>query len=75
MAEIENLTISEPIEIRCPFRTLQKSKNKLITCNRLCVKVYPGSSGEAYCNNCNLHFDFEVARNSVHADRIIRVKK
>lgn len=48
------------IEIRCPFKRRGKHNNKLYTCNRICVKVEPGSAGEAYCKNCRLSFDFEV---------------
>lgn len=48
------------IPVRCPGQVLDKSKNQLIPCNKLCVKVYPGSSGEIQCRHCKLRFHFYV---------------
>lgn len=45
--------------VRCP--AMIKDKNgKLIKCNKLCVKVYPGSSGEVQCRHCKTRFHFYV---------------
>lgn len=62
------------IDIRCPFKKRGKHTNKMYICNRICVKVRAGSSGEAYCKSCGLSFEFEVdsqARNTTG----VRVKK
>lgn len=48
------------IEVRCPAQVLDKTKNQLIKCNKLCVKVYPGSSGEIQCRHCKTRFHFYV---------------
>lgn len=48
------------IDIRCPFKVRNRQTNELMPCNRLCVKVSPGSSGEVWCRSCALKFDFEV---------------
>lgn len=56
------------ITIRCPFKKRGRHNTKLYICNRTCVKVTPGSAGEAYCKSCNLAFEFEVdsqARNTI----------
>lgn len=50
-------------EIRCPFMRKSKKDNKLYNCNRICVKVAPGSSGEAMCRSCHLTFEFERDKN------------
>lgn len=47
------------LEIRCPFMITDK-KGKLIKCNKLCVKVYPGSAGECQCRGCKRKFQFSV---------------
>lgn len=47
------------LEIRCPFM-VQDKNGKLIKCNKLCVKVYPGSSGEIICRSCRRKFQFSV---------------
>lgn len=57
----------ELIVIRCPFKRRGNHDNKIYVCNRVCVKVRPGSAGEAYCRECKLTFEFEVdsqARNT-----------
>ena len=46
--------------VRCPFQRLSKSDGKVYRCNSLCVKVSPGSEGEARCRKCRLSFDFTV---------------
>ena len=48
------------VEIRCPFEKKSKTTKEMYTCNRICVKVYPGSAGEAFCRSCHLPFEFEV---------------
>lgn len=30
-------------------------------CDKLCVRVAPGSKGEVYCMSCKKHFEFEIA--------------
>lgn len=47
-------------EVRCPGQVLDKTKNELMKCNKLCVKVYAGSSGEIKCQHCKLKFRFYV---------------
>jgi len=47
-------------DIKCPFKKRSKSSGMLYTCNRVCVKVYPGSAGEVWCRSCKLTFAFEV---------------
>lgn len=54
---MENLIV-----IRCPFKKRGRHDNKLYICNRVCVKVTPGSAGEAYCKECKLTFEFVVDR-------------
>lgn len=48
------------LEVRCPGQVLDKAKNELMKCGKLCVKVYPGSSGEIQCRHCKLKFQFYV---------------
>lgn len=48
------------IEIRCPLKVVDKSSGKLIKCNKLCLKVFPGSSGEIQCRHCKRRFRFYV---------------
>lgn len=48
------------LEVRCPGQVLDKSKNELMKCNKLCVKVCAGSSGEIQCRHCKLKFRFYV---------------
>lgn len=47
------------IPIRCPAMVRDKN-DKLVKCNKLCVKVYPGSSGEIQCRGCKRRFRFYV---------------
>lgn len=47
------------IPIRCPAMITDKN-GKLIKCNKLCVRVFPGSSGEAVCRGCKRKFRFYV---------------
>lgn len=47
-------------EVRCPYERLAKKDGKLYPCNSLCVRVTPGSAGEARCRKCGLNFEFEV---------------
>lgn len=55
MSEEKNL-----IEIRCPHKVISKKNNNTYPCNRLCIKVYKGSRGEAYCTKCKKKFLFET---------------
>lgn len=48
------------LEVRCPGQVLDKKQGELIKCNKLCVKVFPGSSGEIQCRHCKLKFRFYV---------------
>lgn len=50
----------ELIEIKCPFKYKDKFTDQIKSCDRLCVKVYPGSAGEAKCKSCKQTFDFQV---------------
>lgn len=47
------------ISVRCPAMLTDKN-GKLIKCNKLCVKVFPGSSGEIQCRGCKRRFRFYV---------------
>lgn len=47
------------ISIRCPAMVTDKNGN-LIKCNKLCVRVFPGSSGECVCRGCKRKFRFYV---------------
>lgn len=62
------------IDIRCPFKYTSKRDGKIYTCNHLCFKVYPGSSGQAWCSKCQLAFEFEV-NNQEKLETSIKVKK
>jgi len=46
--------------IRCPGLTYNKKTGELVKCNRLCVRVAPGSSGECLCQKCKMRFRFSV---------------
>lgn len=48
------------ISIRCPNMVFDKVKKELRKCDKLCLKVFPGSSGEAICRHCKLKFRFYV---------------
>lgn len=47
------------ISIRCPAMVPDKN-GKLLKCDKLCVKVFPGSSGEVICRGCKRKFRFYV---------------
>jgi hypothetical protein len=66
--------MSELIDIRCPFKRKSKSDGIIRLCNHLCVKVYPGSSGETRCTRCNLNFEFEVDKQTDEQKTNIRVQ-
>ena len=51
---------SRLMPIRCPAMVIDKKNDKLIKCNKLCVKVFPGSSGECQCSRCKAKFRFYV---------------
>lgn len=57
------------LSIRCPFVKTYISKHtgkeRSKECNKQCVKVKPGSSGEAYCSSCDKRFDFKVPHQGV----------
>lgn len=61
------------LDIRCPFQVNSK-KGFVYKCNRLCVKVYPGSSGETWCAMCKKNFNFVVADDSNYRS-FIKVQK
>lgn len=63
----------ELIEIRCPFKNKSKTNGRIYVCNRVCVKVGPGSYGEARCRNCHLDFEFHVDRQA-HQTTGVRVQ-
>lgn len=41
-------------------RKVATGKMNTRVCDKLSIRVFPGSSGEAYCRFCRKHFDFEV---------------
>ena len=47
------------IPVRCPAMIKDKNGN-IIKCNKLCVRVFPGSSGECVCRGCRRKFRFYV---------------
>jgi len=55
---------NELLEVRCPYERISKSDQKLYKCNSLCVKVTPGSAGEARCRKCGLNFLFFIDENA-----------
>ncbi len=63
----------ELISINCPFSKLGKD-GLLYSCNRVCVKVEPGSKGEVWCRSCKLKFNFEVDSQSRYKP-IIKVQR
>lgn len=65
----------ELIEIRCPFKRTSRTDGITRNCKHLCVKVYPGSSGETYCSRCNLVFEFQVDTQNNHQISSVRIKK
>lgn len=68
------IELKELVEIRCPIERVSKTDKNLYKCNRICVKVLPGSAGEAKCRSCHINFLFEVDEDSKPATGI-RVKK
>jgi len=48
------------LSVRCPGQVYDRKKDDLHKCNRLCVKVFPGSSGECLCPKCKMKFRFYV---------------
>ncbi len=69
------MEVDKLIEVRCPGQVLDKNK-KLLKCNKLCLKVYPGSSGEIQCRHCKLKFRFYVdsQANSIMSVRAKKVE-
>lgn len=51
--------------VKCPFQRLSRTDGKLYRCNALCVRVKPGSEGEARCRKCRLKFNFECNQEGV----------
>lgn len=70
---MENLEKNR-VEIRCPQYKKNVKTNELYKCNRICVKVIPGSAGEARCRSCHLSFEFEVD-SQAQMTTGVRVKK
>lgn len=64
---------SQLIDIRCPFKKVAKQNGPQYVCNAICVKVHPGSSGEAYCIRCKKSFDFET-QEQMNVIRKVRAK-
>jgi hypothetical protein len=54
--------MAQLIEVRCPYSRVSKKNGQTYPCNRLSVKVAPGSSGEAFCTSCDKRFEFDVAK-------------
>jgi hypothetical protein len=48
---------SRLVEVRCPLPSLHKAGE---ACNKLCVRVQPGSSGKAYCSRHDTEFEFQI---------------
>ena len=62
--------VTDRVEIRCPFKKISKFDGKLYQCPQICVKVDPGSSGEAWCRRCKLAFEFEVDSQSNYRPKV-----
>lgn len=65
---------SKLFEIRCPLKVRSKKNNNIYDCNQLCVRVYAGSGGEAWCSRCKVAFGFGVESNNT-VQRSIKVQK
>jgi hypothetical protein len=64
------------VDIRCPNEIpVKRGSDKLQVCNRRCVRVYPGSGGEAACPKCDHRFMFEVAKDNVDFYDILKSAK
>lgn len=59
------------VEIRCPFLRKSKTDDRMHKCNHLCIKVYPGSGGEAWCSSCKLTFEFSVDNQSTSETHVV----
>lgn len=65
--------VSALLDIKCPYERISKSDGKLYKCNSICVKVTPGSAGEARCRKCGLNFLFS-AKPGAEPQRGVRVQ-
>lgn len=52
--------LNELLKILCPLTRSNGTNGKTYVCNKLLVKVAPGSKGEAYCPRCDKHVEFSV---------------
>lgn len=57
------------VDVRCPLQKYVKKYRSYKNCNRLCIRVNPGSSGEAFCPQCHQTFLFEVSSDYVPPER------
>lgn len=63
--------MNELIDINCPFQKRLARGLALERCNRVIVRVYPGSAGEAWCRSCKLGFDFEVNSQGDYKSKVV----
>lgn len=49
--------MSQLIDVRCPLPSKGRPDK---VCNKLCVRVMPGSSGRAFCPRHESEFEFQV---------------
>lgn len=66
--------IVELISVNCPFNKRTANGIALVPCDRVCVKVYPGSAGEVWCRSCKLKFNFEVDAQSNYKTKVVAQK-
>lgn len=59
---------SKLIAIRCPYSRTAKKNGHVFPCDRLLIRVTPGSSGEAWCWSCRKRIDFEISKTDVAMD-------
>ena len=68
--------MAELIDVNCPFnQRTSKGTSPYKKCNRICVRVYPGSAGEVWCRTCRLPFCFEVGSQSTQPKISLEFKK
>lgn len=49
--------MTQLIDVRCPLPAKGRPDK---TCNKLCVRVMPGSSGRVFCPRHEAEFEFQV---------------
>lgn len=63
------------VDVRCPFTNVDKGTGKKHPCNRTCVKVNAGSSGEAWCRFCRKSFNFQIQNDDSNDEMVYPFKE